>query len=226
MKSFLSSLVSFAHSTGGLVVVIVLALWQTDPISLAGQTWGIASVGSTLATLLVAFAIVWAALKERHMLAHLILALILANSVSQLFNAIITLNFGANGLYLSVISTVAFLYTLGVVLGELLVAKPKVTTYPMEKLYSILVAAVAIYLGLGFGNLLLAFVPVVLALLLGSRTVALMYTGATLLGQVFIHTSLLIAAFSVGTLILTLAFAAALAYLVLDLVKAFQTNEA
>ena len=66
MKSFLSSLVSFAHSTGGLVVVIVLALWQTNPLSYTtGFVFSLGLVGSILSTLVVTFAIIWAALKEK-----------------------------------------------------------------------------------------------------------------------------------------------------------------
>lgn len=226
MKSFLSSLVSFAHSMGGLVVVIVLALWQTNPLSYTtGFVFSLGLVGSILSTLVVTFAIIWAALKERHLLAHLLLALVFANALSALFQAIVALNFGGS-FYQVIIEAVAFLYTLGVVLGELLVARPKVTTYPMDRLYPLLLTALVLYLGIGWTAVVWTFIPVVLALLLGSRTIALLYATASVVGYVFIQTNLLVAGFAIGTLVLVLLFAATLVYLVLDLVKAFKAQEA
>src|SRR5690606_38489615 len=97
------------------------------------------NVGIALSSLLVAFAIIWSQYKQRYLLAHVILALIFAGSFSDLFQTVFALNFGATGFVDTLISAVAFLYALGVVLGELLVSKPKVTTYPMQALFSILV---------------------------------------------------------------------------------------
>lgn len=227
MKGFLSSLVSFAHSMGGLVVVVILAVWQLNPLSFGNFNFSVGWLGGVLSSLIVAFAIVWSQYKQRYLLAHLILTLIFASAVSQLFNSILGLNFGGTGFIESIITTVAFLYVLGVVLGELLVAKPKLATYPMAALFSLLLFGIAVYLVYGFGTLLLALVPIVLALLLGSRLVALLYAGATLVAYVFSNLSFIISFPSqYEPYVLLLIFGAALVFIGLDLYKAFKNQEA
>lgn len=227
MKGFLSSLVSFAHSVGGLVVVVLLAVWQFGPMGFGNINFSVGWLGVVLSSLIVAFAIVWSQYKQRYLLAHVILALIFASAVSQLFNSLLGLNFTGLGFVESIITTVAFLYALGVVVGELLVSRPKLATYPSKALFSLLLFGIAIYLVYGFGMLLLALVPIVVALLLGSRLVALLYAAATLVSYVFNNLSFIISFPSqYESYVLLLIFGAALVFIGMDLYKAFKNQEA
>ncbi len=101
------------------------------------------------------------------------------------------------------------------------------STYPLKDLFALFLFAVAVYLAAGFGTLLLAFVPIVVALLLGSRLVGLLYAAATAVSYFFLNLNLVINTPTTYSLyIYLLMFGAVLFFVGKDLFKAFKNNEA
>ncbi len=230
MKSFLKSLQGFAHSMGGLVVVIVLAVWQTGLYNLLVNPFPeftMAVVGGWLSTILVAFAIIWAQYKERVLLSHALLFLIFANGLSAFLSGVLTLQFDQALEVNTLVNLVAMLYVFAVVVAELMFSKPQSAKVEYKDLMSIGLFALAVYIHVGFTGALLALLPVFVALFLGSKVVAFLYAIASLVGSVFWQLNWVMNTPDEFSHYVYLAlFTAALVFVVLDLLKAFQNNEA
>lgn len=230
MKSFLKSLQGFAHSMGGLVVVIVLAVWQTGLYNLLVNpfpAFTMSVVGGWLSTILVAFAIIWAQYKERVLLSHALLFLVFANGLSTFLSGVLTLNFDQVLNVNTLVNLVGLLYVFAVVVAELMFSKPKPAAIAYKDLLSIGLFALAVYIHVGFTGALLALLPVFVALFLGSKVVAFLYATASLIGSVFGQLNwILTTPEEFSHYVYFALFAVALVFVVLDLLKAFKNNEA
>ena len=229
MKSFLSALRNFAQGVGGLVVVILVALWNLSFLQTivngGSLTFGLAEIGDYLSTLAVAFALFWAQYKGKVLLSHLLMFLLFADALRTILVPLFSAAFGSITLTM-IIGLLIMLYALGVVVAEFVEGKQQAAKLQYRDLLSIILFAAAVYLSVGWSAALLGLIPVLIALLLGSKVVGLVYAAATLVTYAFVYVDTLMAAFVFTTLLLLLVCVAALVFLVLDLVKALQKNEA
>lgn len=233
MSKFLKSLQVFAHTKGALVIVILLALFQINFFSLFSvpPQFGLSIVGSWLGLLVIAFAIIWAQIKDKVLLSHLILFFVyssaLAVFISSLFsNSPISAFDGYN-----IISLAAMAYSLGVVVGEFLFSKPTLTKFEYKSLFSLLLFIGAYYLLYNFTNTLVIAVITLGAVLLGSKIVALLYAFGALIPIIFGTTDTIIYYMNQNiplqvSFFFTLAISiTVLVFIILDLIKSFSNKE-
>ncbi|MBN3490461.1 hypothetical protein JV173_02920 [Acholeplasma equirhinis] len=230
MKSLLSTLKSFAESQLGLVVVIVMAVIQLslfNALLTMNFTFNVSVLGGWLSTLVVGFAIIWAQWKGKVLLSHLLLALLFADALRNFVVALIGLNFGAAFDLQLLLSLVSFLYTGLVVLAELMLGKTTAAKIQKEDLLPLAIFAAAVYFSAGWSLVLLSLIPVVIALLLGSRVVAFLFAAATALGSTLGYVNaIMVDATMLSNYLLLALFIVALIFLVMPLMKAIQNQEA
>lgn len=234
MKAFLMSLKSFSVSIGGLIVVIIAVLLYGNVLSIIRNfpPFSLAIFGSYLALFVLMFAVVWAQLKSNALLSHGILFFLFASAISGFLSQLFS-NTPANAFELdSILDVVIMLYTLGVVAAFVLYDKPKPAKLSALATLPFLVYLGAHYLYAGFGVTLLSLLVVVIALLLGSKVVALAYAIFSITTPLFSNLHLIFQAFSndtpqvvnywFGFAVLTVAFV----FLILEFVKSIKLDQA
>ncbi len=233
MSKFLKSLQSFAHTTLGLVVVIILALWQLNIFSLISNipALSLSVYGSWLSIAVIAFAIIWAQMKDKVLLSHGILFFIyssaLAVFVTTLFsNSPVNAFDGYN-----IISLFAMVYALAVAVGEFMVSKPQPAKVNFKSLFALLLFIGAYYFLYGFTDTFVVGLVVLGAVLLGSKIVALLFAAGYLIGPMFSSLDMIIFnltnnfPFQVSLFFILAITLAALVFIVLDLIQSFTKNE-
>lgn len=233
MKAFLLALKGFAESIGGLIAVIVILFWYFDILGFLENfppEFNFLTIGSYLSLFVLVFAIIWAQMKSKILLSHGILFYLFASALSvfltNLFSNSPTDAFEGTGL----IDLVIMAYTLAVVAAYILYSRPKT-----HKLNALMTIPFLIFFGLyyvvtGFNNSLMALLVVIVALLLGSKVVALAYPIHILLGIVFSALHFIFEAFNnngaqdFNMWVVMIASIVSLVFLSLELKKAVESN--
>lgn len=234
MKAFLLALKGFAESVGGLIPVIFILFWYFDILGFVENfppEFNFLTIGSYLSLFVLVFAIIWAQMKSKVLLSHGILFYLYASALSVFLNSLFSNSpsdaFEGTGL----IDLIIMAYTLAVVAAFILYDRPKT-----GKLNGLMTIPFLIFFGLyyvvaGFNNSLMALLVVIVALLLGSKVVALAYPIYILVGIVFSALYFIFEALTnngtqdFNIWIVMIASIVSLVFLSLEFIKAIQSNE-
>ncbi len=233
MKAFLLALKAFAESICGLIVVSIIVLWHWDILGIIENfpPFNLLTIGSFLGMVLLMFAIVWSQIKSKALLSHGILFFLFASSLTGFIGALFSNTPSSAFSGETLVNVLIMFYTLGVVAAYILYDKPKpakligLTTLPMLIFFG------AYYLLAGFSGLLLALLIILVALLLGSKVVALTYPMYLLIGAIFSRMYLIFEAFSnnldqqINIWFMFVILTASFVLLTMELLKAVQSNE-
>ncbi len=234
MKAFLLALKGFAGSVGGLITVIFILFWHFDILGFIQNfppQFNFLTIGSYLSLFVLVFAIIWAQMKSKVLLSHGILFFLYASALSVFLNRLFSNSpsdaFDGNGL----INLIIMAYTLAVVAAYMLYDRPKT-----GKLNALMTLPFLIFFGLyyvasGFNNSLMTLLVVIIALLLGSKVVALAYPIHILVGFVFSALYFIFEALNnnttqdINTWITLIVSVVSLVFLSLEFIKSIQSNE-
>lgn len=233
MSKYLKILQSFAGTTGGLVVVIVLALWKIDILNFFGNmpTLSLTTFGSWISILVIAFAIIWALMKNKILLSHGVLFYIYSSALSVFITSLFSNSpFSAFSLF-NIVSLLAMLYALAVVVAEILYSKPVFAKMDLKSLLPLLLFLIVYYLNVGFSSTLVIGLILLGAVLLGSKIVALLVAASYLIFPIFNGVDTIITLMDnnlpqqVNLIFTLLTYVAALVFIVVDLVRSLSKNE-
>ncbi|WP_025724706.1 hypothetical protein [Acholeplasma granularum] len=236
MKAFLTALKNFAYSIGGLIVIIVVLLIGVldiiDLIQNFPTSFTLTLVGSLLSTIVLAFSIIWAQLKNKILLSHGIMFFIYASALQQFISNLFSNNptnaFDGNSLF----GLISMAYFLLVSIAVILYEQPKPAKLNILGSLSILAYLVVSYILFGFNSTLITFLIILGALLLGSKVVAISYALSTLILPVFSHLNQIFNNFSNNSnqvfnhWFVALIGIAVIVFLSIDLFKLVDHNEA
>ncbi len=182
-----------------MIVIIFILFWHFNIwgfIENFPPTFSLLTVGSYLSLLILVFAVIWAQIKSKVLLSHGILFYFFASAlsvfVSNLFSNSPTDAFNGRGL----IDLVIMAYTLGVVSAYILYDRPKTSKLNALMTLPFLIFFGLYYLVVGFYSSLMVFLIVIVALILGSKVVALSYPMYVLIGMIFSALHFIFQAFS------------------------------
>jgi len=188
MKAFLLSLKRFAESIGGLIVVIFVLFWHFNILGFIENlppVLNFLTIGSYLSLLLLVFAVIWAQMKSKVLLSHSILFYLFASALSvflsNLFSNTPTDAFDGSGL----INLLIMAYALGVVAAYVLYDRPKTSKLDALLTIPFIIFFALYYVSAGFSASIMVLLIVIIALLLGSKVVALAYPMYILVGFIF-----------------------------------------
>lgn len=188
MKAFLIGLKGFAESIGGLIVVIFVLFWYFDILGFIENFppgFDFLTIGSFLSLLILVFAVIWAQMKSNVLLSHSILFYLFASALSvflsNLFSNSPSDAFDGSGL----INLIVMAYTFGVIVAYVLYDRPKTSKLDALMTLPFIIFFGLYYIAAGFNASIMVLLVVLVALLLGSKVVALAYPMYILVGIVF-----------------------------------------
>lgn len=185
MKQFLLSLKDFSKSVGGLVVVLILALWQIDIFNIFNIGFSLFTVGIWLSVVAMAFTIFWAQYKGKPLISHFILFSLYMGALSTFVNSLFS-NSPLNAFTPeTLVNLLAMLYTLFVSIAFVLYEKPKPTKLSFMESLPLIAFIVVCYITFGPSTAIIYSLIVLLILFVGTKIIALLYALSNLIVPVF-----------------------------------------
>lgn len=175
MKQFLLSLKDFSKSVGGLVVVLILALWQIDIFNIFSLGFNLFTVGIWLSVVAMTFTIFWAQYKGKPLISHFILFTLYIGALSAFINSLFSSSPINAFTPETIVNLLAMLYTLFVSVSFVLYEKPKPTKLSFKDSLPLLAFVLVCYLAFGYTTTIIYSLVLLLILFFGTKIIALLY---------------------------------------------------